>query len=166
MIALLFAFVVGVVCIWVLWLAGAMLAGFFVGLSQIATDIIRRLRGLPPKDRRKPVAHANRVPVPFEVRAAVWMRDGGACVYCGATDDLTIDHVTPRIIGGTNDPENLVTACRPCNSSKGTGAAPHPARAAARQHVISLWRADQLVERATHNGNGNGNGKHWTRAPD
>jgi 5-methylcytosine-specific restriction endonuclease McrA len=31
----------------------------------------------------------------------------------------TVDHVIPKSMGGTDDPENLVAACRSCNSSKG-----------------------------------------------
>lgn len=41
-----------------------------------------------------------------------------ACYYCGATDDLTIDHLIPRIRGGQDDADNLILACRVCNSSK------------------------------------------------
>lgn len=40
------------------------------------------------------------------------------CIYCGA-GALSWDHVVPRSRGGTNEPANLVPACRPCNSSKG-----------------------------------------------
>lgn len=47
-------------------------------------------------------------------------RDGAVCHYCGATDDLTIDHITPLARGGSNKPANLAVACRACNSSKGT----------------------------------------------
>lgn len=46
-------------------------------------------------------------------------RDGNKCVYCSAADDLTLDHVVPLSRGGSNTAENLVTACRSCNSSKG-----------------------------------------------
>lgn len=41
------------------------------------------------------------------------------CVYCPATEDLTLDHVVPLARGGVHSEENLVVACRPCNSSKG-----------------------------------------------
>ena len=33
--------------------------------------------------------------------------------------DLCLDHLIPRMRGGPDSPENLVTACRSCNSSKG-----------------------------------------------
>lgn len=42
-----------------------------------------------------------------------------ACAYCGDTDTLSIDHLIPRIRGGSDDGVNLVLACRCCNSGKG-----------------------------------------------
>lgn len=45
---------------------------------------------------------------------------GGRCAYCLASDrKLSVDHVTALAAGGTNDPDNLVMACKPCNSRKG-----------------------------------------------
>lgn len=41
------------------------------------------------------------------------------CIYCGAAENLTIDHVVSLAIGGTHCEDNLVVACRGCNSSKG-----------------------------------------------
>ncbi len=52
-------------------------------------------------------------------RAAVMSRDGWACVYCGSTESLGLDHLKPRIKGGHNRPTNLVTCCRSCNAAKG-----------------------------------------------
>src|SRR5438105_2144282 len=43
----------------------------------------------------------------------------GSCADCGATTDLTRDHVIPLADGGTNDPSNIVIRCRKHNSSKG-----------------------------------------------
>lgn len=48
----------------------------------------------------------------------VYARDGWTCRYCGAADLLSIDHVIPRCQGGDDSTDNLVVACRPCNSRK------------------------------------------------
>lgn len=64
---------------------------------------------------------------PFEARltAAEWeaikAAHGNACLYCGATDrPLTRDHVIPLKEGGQHVKENVVPACRSCNSRKGS----------------------------------------------
>jgi predicted restriction endonuclease len=41
------------------------------------------------------------------------------CAYCGDTENLTLDHITPRSKGGTDRITNLVCACNSCNKSKG-----------------------------------------------
>lgn len=58
--------------------------------------------------------------LPPLLRAAIHLRDGHTCVYCGATSHLEVDHIQPRKHQGTDDPENLVTACAACNHEKGT----------------------------------------------
>lgn len=50
-------------------------------------------------------------------RRAVMARDGGACQYCGSRAD-SIDHVVPRSRGGAHTWDNVVAACRPCNTRK------------------------------------------------
>lgn len=49
----------------------------------------------------------------------VFSRDGFKCVYCGSTENLSLDHKIPQSRGGSHDPENLATCCLSCNSSKG-----------------------------------------------
>ena len=53
-------------------------------------------------------------------RENVYRRDGYACVYCGCDNrkTLTLDHVIPQSKGGKDSWDNLVTACRRCNSEK------------------------------------------------
>lgn len=61
------------------------------------------------------------MPVSKRVRFEILRRDNHACRYCGATAPdvkLTVDHVVPVALGGSDDPSNLVTACAPCNSGK------------------------------------------------
>ena len=60
------------------------------------------------------------------LRYEVFRRDNHACRYCGAAAPdakLTIDHVVPVTLGGTDDPANLVTACADCNAGK-SGSSP------------------------------------------
>lgn len=59
--------------------------------------------------------------VPKRLRYEILRRDSYTCRYCGATAPsvpLRIDHVVPIALGGTDTPDNLVTACEPCNSGK------------------------------------------------
>ncbi|MDH6283135.1 HNH endonuclease [Prescottella agglutinans] len=59
--------------------------------------------------------------VPNRLRYEVLRRDNHACRYCGGAAPevkLTIDHVVPVALGGGDEPSNLVTACRDCNSGK------------------------------------------------
>lgn len=60
-----------------------------------------------------------RAPIPIEVRAFVMERDGHRCVFCTATDDLTLDHIIPWSHGGPDTVDNLRVLCRPCNSRRG-----------------------------------------------
>lgn len=51
---------------------------------------------------------------------AVLERCGRRCWYCGCSGIVfELDHIMPRSRGGSDDPENLVPACGPCNRSKG-----------------------------------------------
>lgn len=47
---------------------------------------------------------------------------GGKCLCCGYVKPLTIDHVIPLSLGGTNDISNIQPLCRTCNCRKGTAA--------------------------------------------
>lgn len=42
-----------------------------------------------------------------------------SCCYCGSADHLSVDHLIPRKKGGLDNGDNMVWACRTCNSSKG-----------------------------------------------
>ena len=41
-----------------------------------------------------------------------------ACIYCGSEENLSLDHVVSLAGGGAHCEDNLVVACRSCNSSK------------------------------------------------
>lgn len=50
-------------------------------------------------------------------RRAVFARDENTCQYCGGAAE-SIDHIVPSSRGGTNTWDNVVAACRPCNTHK------------------------------------------------
>lgn len=55
------------------------------------------------------------------LRYEVLRRDGHTCRYCGGKAPdvrLTVDHVVPVALGGSDDPSNLVAACSTCNAGK------------------------------------------------
>lgn len=55
------------------------------------------------------------------LRFQILRRDNHACKYCGRKAPevkLTIDHVVPETLGGSDHPSNLVTACADCNGGK------------------------------------------------
>lgn len=47
------------------------------------------------------------------------IQTGQLCNYCGSSEKLALDHIFPKIHGGRDTAENLIYACRNCNSSKG-----------------------------------------------
>jgi len=44
---------------------------------------------------------------------------GNKCAYCGSDINLTLDHITPKVKGGTDRVTNLICACESCNLDKG-----------------------------------------------
>lgn len=82
-----------------------------------ASDALRRInRGLdptPPTRKRRALRQ--------DARFAILQRDNFTCRYCGAKAPdvrLEIDHIIPVVAGGTNEPDNLTTACIDCNNGK------------------------------------------------
>ena len=62
------------------------------------------------------------IKVPYQTRVAlnrraVFARDGHRCQYCGSAAE-NIDHVIPRSRGGSHAWDNVVAACRRCNTRK------------------------------------------------
>jgi hypothetical protein len=72
----------------------------------------------------------NRKTLGKTLRYQILRRDGFRCQYCGSTPQdgirLEIDHRTPVSRGGTDDAENLVTACLECNRGKSVTTADEP----------------------------------------
>ena len=90
-----------------------------------------------------------RASVPL-TRRAVFARDGGRCVYCGAAA-TSLDHVVPRSRGGPHSWDNVVSACGRCNHAKADRAVsemgwrlrrPPPAPSGAAWRVVGARRLD------------------------
>ena len=71
------------------------------------------------KDRERQTV--NRATSWLALREQVFARDDFCCHYCGTyiNDEPHCDHVIPFSRGGSNDLNNLVTSCAPCNIAKG-----------------------------------------------
>jgi 5-methylcytosine-specific restriction endonuclease McrA len=50
---------------------------------------------------------------------AIMKLQKNACFYCGAKENIEIDHIVPISKGGRNSEGNLISACVACNRSKG-----------------------------------------------
>lgn len=61
---------------------------------------------------------SSRNPLTTEEWANILQRYQHACVYCGNSESLTIDHYIPLSKGGKNSKENIVPACLSCNQKK------------------------------------------------
>ena len=80
--------------------------------------------------KKKPTGHR----LAAALRRRVLERDGFRCRYCGSTNRLEIDHLTPRARGGKDTMRNLVTACYDCNRAKGA-------------RELSGWRRSTKIRR-------------------
>ena len=80
------------------------------------------------------------------LRFHILERDNHTCHYCGRRPPevvLQVDHVVSIALGGSDTPDNLITACRDCNTGKG---------ARVRINRADIERATaQVVADAVHN---------------
>ena len=53
--------------------------------------------------------------IPQEVKARVWERDGGCCVYCGSPLAAPVAHYIARSHGGLGIEENILSLCQNCH---------------------------------------------------
>ena len=88
-------------------------------IERALKDDARLARAAAAAERAALVAPPRRAPIPSDIKAAVWQRDGGRCVDCGATRELEFDHVIPVSMGGAHTVRNLQLLCVSCNAAKG-----------------------------------------------
>lgn len=73
---------------------------------------------LPELPKQAAPGPRKRLPISPTKRARIMARDGHRCRKCGATEDLTVDHIQHWSRGGTNADDNLRVLCRSCNSQR------------------------------------------------
>ena len=96
-----------------------MLKGKAESLEEDTSQDIHRGRKLPTVIRLRYY-----VKVPYRevslTRKNILLRDNSSCQYCNYKgSELSIDHVLPRSRGGSDNWENVTTACLRCNVQKG-----------------------------------------------
>ena len=79
------------------------------------------------------------------LRTQVVAQAGGVCEYCRYPEEFNsgrfaVDHILPRVQGGTDDLTNLALACRSCNERKQDAThAPDPAT----EEIVPLFHPRQ-----------------------
>lgn len=94
----------------------------------------------PPSDSNKTPRRKGISP---RLRFEILRRDNHTCRYCGGQPPevkLTVDHVLPVTLGGTDDPSNLCAACKDCNAGK-SSSTPDEATVAAVNEDAARWAA-------------------------
>lgn len=91
--------------------------------SKIILLASSKLKGYYVVDRKKIFnkSKIKRKRFSVGVRKMIYDNADGYCKLCGRKiiyDDMTIDHIIPLAMNGTNDIENLQCSCRFCNSAK------------------------------------------------
>lgn len=83
--------------------------------AKVDANYNRRVAYLRSLDERRPE--------PLEwtaIRDRIFKRDDYTCTYClKRGGDLECDHIVPIARGGSNEDDNLTTACKTCNQCKG-----------------------------------------------
>jgi len=78
-------------------------------------------------------------------RRNLYRRDHLTCQYCGSrpgSEELTIDHVLPRSVGGRTTWENCVLACVECNKRKSNRAPADAGMRLLRAPRVPRWSSD------------------------
>jgi 5-methylcytosine-specific restriction endonuclease McrA len=127
-----------------------------VPLSAISLELVRFDTQQMQDAEISGVAYQQGELAGYEVREYLLEKWGRRCVYCHASNvPLQVEHLIPRIRGGSDRVSNLTLACEGCNKTKGNRTAaefgfPHlmaqakaPLKDAAAVNSVrwALWRA-------------------------
>ncbi len=109
--------------------------------DRVMVDLLIAAKSQCQQAQRAPMSD-----IPKSLRFRILKRDAFKCCYCGKSAEagaiLHVDHIITRCSGGTNDPDNLTTACADCNHGKG----PHPGngRRSGAQDIATLKTSRRL----------------------
>lgn len=88
-------------------------------LTPAAPQMLRPLvNGRPPRPA-----------IPSHVRRLVFERDEHCCVFCGASEDLSLDHILPKSRGGSDDGSTCGSSAGRATRGRGTGSDYRPCSA-------------------------------------
>lgn len=88
--------------------------------------------------------------IPPKVKALVWERDGGCCVYCGSPDAAPVAHYIARSHGGLGIEENILTLCQNCHRQYDQSTKREEMRSFFRTYLQSKypeWEESKLIYR-------------------
>jgi 5-methylcytosine-specific restriction endonuclease McrA len=87
----------------------------------------------------------------YEVREYLLEKWGRRCVYCSVEDvPLEVEHIVPKIRGGSNRVSNLALACRTCNQTKGSLTAEEFGHPDVQKHALKPLRDAAAVNSARY----------------
>jgi 5-methylcytosine-specific restriction endonuclease McrA len=69
-------------------------------------------------NRLFPIKRKRNIQSNLTIEEVIILKKEQKCAYCGATKNLTTEHIIPLETNGTHELKNLTIACRSCNSSK------------------------------------------------
>jgi len=125
---------------------GKVLRGIRKILSELPPDVYHELERVGyefPLGDDQPEDRPSRAKMRDGQRQRIMERDGHKCQFCGATENLEIDHIKPASLGGGNEDKNLRVLCQECNGKR---------------NAELRWEHDGTLSRVTHK-----NG--WTTEP-
>lgn len=91
---------------------------YWVSDPLLVSSVLETLSRISKRQLLAPQSDSESRHIPQDVKQAVWQRDQGRCVQCGATSYLEFDHIIPHSKGGANTVNNVQLLCRNCNLQK------------------------------------------------
>lgn len=85
-----------------------------------------QMRGIERPQDLEDERRCAREPITTTLKKSTFAIDNFECVYCSSQAVLELDHIYPHSLGGTDEPENLVTCCHKCNIKKKNRAVSFP----------------------------------------